>query len=96
MPIQIEKADPKTPEKLFKLSDVKPGDGFVRFRDVTFAEALTGKDESQFFMVIETQPKKTGRVTLVSADGKTVQEKDDDHQVFVHSVVFKVGEARVD
>ncbi len=92
---EVVKANPsdKT-EKQTKLGDVKPGE-FFRFPSVTFEQALTGEEGAGFFSVIETQPKKAGRVTIVSSDGKSVQEKDDDHMVIVHPSKLEIGEAEL-
>jgi len=92
---KVVKANPsgKT-EKQTKLGDVKPGEYF-RFPSVTFEQALAGEEGAGFYQVIETQPKKTGRVTIVSSDGKSVQEKDDDHKVVVHPSKLEIGEAEL-
>lgn len=92
---QVVKANPsgKT-EKQTKLGDVKPGQVF-RFPSVTFEQALAGEEGAGFYQVIDTQPKKTGRVTIVSSDGRSVQEKDDDHKVIVHPSTLEVGEAEL-
>lgn len=93
--LQILKANPsgKT-EKQTKLGDVKPGSIF-RFPSVTFEQALSDEEGSGFYLVIETQPKKAGRVTIVSIDGKSFQEKDDDHKVVVHPSKLEIGEAEL-
>lgn len=92
---QVVKANPsgKT-EKQTKLGDVKPGDIF-RFPSVSFEQALAGEEGVEFYQVIEIQPKKTGRVTIVSIDGKSVKEKDDDHKVVVHPSKMEIGEAEL-
>jgi hypothetical protein len=87
MPNVTKATKPGKTEKRVKLGDIKPGNTF-RFPSVSFEEALEGEGKekgSGFFMVIDTQPKKAGRVTIVSSDGKIVLEKDDDHEVIPHS-----------
>jgi hypothetical protein len=90
---QVVKANPsgKT-EKQTKLGDVKPGE-FFRFSSITFEQAIAGEEGAGFYQVIETLPKKTGRVTIVSSDGRSVQEKDDDHKVVVHPSRLEISEA---
>jgi hypothetical protein len=91
----IVKANPsgKT-EKQTKLGAVRPGEIF-RFPSATLEQALAGEEGAGFYQVIETQPKKAGRVTIVSIDGKSVQEKDDDHKVIVHPATLEIGEAEL-
>lgn len=91
--MQVVKANPPGKvEKQVKLGEVKCGETF-RFPSATFEQALAGEERTGFFMVIETQPKKTGRVTIVSTDGKSVQEKDDDHMVVVHHSKLEISPA---
>ncbi len=92
---QVVKANPsgKT-EKQTKLGDVKPGE-FFRFSSVTFEQALAGEEGAGFYQVINTQPKKTGRVTIVSSDAMSVLEKDDDHKVVVHPSRLVIDEAEL-
>lgn len=90
---QIEKANPSSKtEKRTKLGDVKPGDLF-RFPSYTFAQALIGEEEAGFFFPVEKQPKQTGRVSIVSTDGKSMLEKDADREVIVHPSELVIGEA---
>ncbi len=89
----IEKAGEKgKTEKLTKLGEVKTGEVF-RFQGTTYEEAIAGENGALFYMVINTQPKKTDRVTIVSMDGQSVQEKDSDHLVIVHPSKLHVGQA---
>ncbi len=90
---QVVKANPSGKiEKQTKLGDVKPGEVF-RFPSVTFEQALTGEEGAGFYQVIRTQPQKTGRVVIVSSDGMSVQEKDDDHMVVVHPSKLLIDQA---
>ncbi|OGG78078.1 hypothetical protein A3A36_02835 [Candidatus Kaiserbacteria bacterium RIFCSPLOWO2_01_FULL_52_12b] len=83
-------------EKLTKLGDVKPGDGkVVRFQGTFFEDALCGKDDACFYMVIKSTPEKAGRVTICSLDGKAVLEIDVDHLVIVHSAKVVVDDAEM-
>lgn len=79
-------------EKLTKLGDAKPGD-YVRLETMRPFEDAMVRPHENFFMVIETQPKKAGRVTLSSIDGKLVVEKDDDRMVVVHPATLNIGPA---
>ena len=90
---QIEKANPsgKT-EKRTKLGDVKPGE-FFRFPSCTFEQALVGEDGGGFYQVIEIQPKKADRVTILSSDGRSVQERDADREVIVHPAKIVISGA---
>jgi hypothetical protein len=81
-------------EKQTRLGNVKPGETF-RFPSITFEQALAGEEGAGFYMVIATQPQKAGRVTIVSSDGKSVQEKDDDHMVVVHASKLEVSDAEL-
>lgn len=92
---QVVKANPsgKTEEQV-KLGTLKPGDIF-RHPWNTFEQALTGEEGAGFFMIIETVPKKTGRVTILTIDGKSVQERDDDHLVVLHPSKLEIGEAKM-
>jgi hypothetical protein len=85
------KATVKT-EKRTKLQDVKPGE-VIRFPFHSYEQAIAGEEGAGFHMVIDVQPKKTGRVNIVSSDGKLVQEKDGDHEVIVHPSRLEVGGA---
>jgi len=90
---KIIKANPtETVEKEIKLAHVGAGN-FFRFATTTFEEAMANEDAPGLFMVVTMPAPKTGRVTIVSIDGKSVQEKDDDHLVIVHPVTIQVGEA---
>ena len=90
---EISKASkPNKIEKRTPLKNVKPGQVF-RFPSITFEQALGDKESAGFYFVVETQPKKTGRVTIISTDGKSVQEKDDDHNVIIHPSKLMVEEA---
>ena len=81
-------------EKLTKLGEVKPGDGKVfRFQGASFEEALVGKDDACFYMVIKSTPEKVGRVTICSLDGKSVLDRDDSHLVVVHSAEISIAAA---
>ena len=93
--LKVVKANPsgKT-EKQTKLGEVKPGT-FFRFPSSTFEQALAGDEGAGFYQVINTQPKKTGRVTIVSSDGESIQEKDDDHLVIVHPATIQISEAEL-
>ncbi len=92
---QVVKANPSGKmEKRTKLKDVGAGNVF-RFAFVSFEQALAGEEGAGFWQVVDTQPKKTGRVTIVSTDCKSLQEKDDDHEVIVHPAKLEVGEAEL-
>ena len=80
-------------ERTVKLGQIKPGGDVFRFPAVSYEEALSGKDESTFFMVINTLPVQAGRVSIVSLDGKLVLEKDNDHLVIPHPSNLMIGEA---
>lgn len=91
--VKVITQDPKKKEKTTKLADVPIGD-VVRFLSATYKEATSGdKNGHSFYMVVENQPKKTGRVSLVSLDGSSVIERDDDHQVVVHKTQIFVEQA---
>jgi hypothetical protein len=94
MPTAVKAIPPGKKEKQTKLGDVKPGQ-VIRFPSGTFEGALASEEGVGFYMVIETQPKKAGRVTIVSTDGKSVLEKDDDHSVIVHPSQLMVSEAEL-
>src|SRR3989344_6882726 len=82
-------------EKTTKLGQVKPGDVF-RFFGTSFEEVLAGGESApMFFMAVEASPKKVGSTTIVSIDGKSTQERDDDLPVFVHSAKLEVGETEM-
>ena len=90
--LNVVKATPKG-KKDKKTLLGKAGHGTVfRFPTTSVEEAL-GSEGALFYMVIDTQPKKTGRVTVTSLDGKSVQEKDEDHQVIVHNATLSDGDA---
>lgn len=83
----------KIEDPLVKLSRVKPGSAkVIRFQGTTYQEALSNKDDATFYMVVKPPTEKTGRVTLVSIDGRSVRECDDDHLVYVHDAVIEVDE----
>lgn len=90
---QVVKAVPADKcEQQTKLGNVRPGEVF-RFPHFSFEEALAGENGAGFYQVIDIQPKKTGRVTVVSVDGKSVLEKDDDRYVVVHPSKLEIGGA---
>lgn len=91
--MKVQKATPKKKtEKIVALSKVGPGQVF-RFAHVSFEAAMAGKDDATFYMVIDVQPKKAGRVNIVSVDGKSVLERDEDHQVVVHDATLSIERA---
>jgi predicted xylose isomerase-like sugar epimerase len=91
--VKLQKAPRiKKVEKAVALSAVAVGQVF-RLAHVSFADALSGKDDNGFFMVINVQPKKTGRVHIVSLDGQQVLERDEDHQVIVHNATVDIEPA---
>lgn len=94
MPNVVKQTDSSKIEKQIKLEEAKPGDIF-RYPSTSFEKALTAEKGSSFFMVVDVIPKKTGRVTVVSSDGKIVQEKDSDHMVVVHPSKIVVDAAEM-
>lgn len=62
-------------EEIKKLQDLGVGQWF-RFPWVSFEDALQGKDEACFFMVIDKKPKQPGYVSIIGTNGKHLQEKD--------------------
>jgi hypothetical protein len=92
MPLVSKDEPSEKAEKRIKLREVKPGDYF-RFPDTSYEEALVSKDEACFYMVVKQEPKKAGRVQIVSADGQILAERDDDREVIVHPAKLKIGPA---
>ncbi len=91
--MEVVKACPaQKTEKRVKLGKLIAGDVF-RFANRTFEHAIADQEGASFYMVIEAQPKKTGRVTIIPLDGKVVLEKDDDHEVICHPATIEIGEA---
>lgn len=91
--MKVQKATPKKKtEKIVALARLSPGQVF-RFAHISFEAAMAGKDDASFYMVIDVQPKKTGRVNIVSVDGKSVLERDEDHQVIVHEATLNIERA---
>jgi hypothetical protein len=76
-------------KNLVKLGDVKPGK-VVRFPAIAYEEALTGKDDATFYLVIKVPNEKPGRTTLVSLDGLSVIERDGINLVCVHEAEIAV------
>lgn len=93
MPQAIKAERGKKVEQQTRLGDLKAG-AIFRFTSYTFEQALTGTDGATFYMVVDMQPKKTGRVTIVATDGGPVLERDDTHQVIVHPAVLVVSKAK--
>ncbi len=88
--MQIKKMSSGFTETLVKLSEVKYGN-IIRFPSVTFEEAMSGKDDAQFFMVINKQPAQTARVSLISLDGENIIERDADRQVIIHKAEISIS-----
>jgi len=78
-------------EQEIKIKDVPLGYVF-RFSGCTIEEALSGKDDTCFYMVVKGGPQETGRVSIVSVDGKQMLKRDDDHMVIAHPATLLVGE----
>lgn len=91
--MKVSKMESRKGEKLVPLIQAEPGD-VVRFISTTYEEAISGKDEAQFFMVINKQPLTGGRTALVSLDGKTVIERDSDREVIIHEAEVLVSPAK--
>lgn len=91
---QVTKETGGKTEKQTKLGDVKPGE-FFRFPSITFEEALAGKEGAGFYQVIETQPKKADRVSILTSDGKSLQERDADRMVIVHPAKIVISPAEL-
>lgn len=90
---KIVKANPNNKtEKQVKLGDLKPGDVF-RDPHASYEEALVEKNGETFYMIINTQPEKATRATVISVDGELVREMDKDRWVVAHSTTLSVGEA---
>ncbi|HEX8993789.1 MAG TPA: hypothetical protein VF803_00890 [Candidatus Paceibacterota bacterium] len=95
MPTKIKKLiPPKMVEERAKLGELKPGDVF-RFISCTYEDAMSGKDDECFYLVFEQQPKKAGRVAVVSVDGKISKEFDDNHIVIPHPAELQIGPAKL-
>ena len=80
---------PKSTDKTVSLKDAKPGDVF-RYAHVSADKAFS---EGDFYMVIDTQPKKAGKVKIIFLDGTMELERDDDHQIVVHPAKIRIGPA---
>ncbi len=93
----VRMAEQDKTEKLTKLGDLKPGSGKVfRFQGTSYSEALAGKDDDCFYMVVKSTPEKTGRVAVCSVDGKIVKEYDDTHLVIAHSAALIVSDPEME
>ncbi len=92
--MRVVKAGSKPQEDpLVRLSRVKPGSArVVRFQGTTYEEALSNNNEATFYMVVKPATEKTGRVSLVSIDGLSTKEYDDNHLVYVHDCTIAVAE----
>ncbi|MEJ0002267.1 MAG: hypothetical protein WDN09_03830 [bacterium] len=82
-------------EKKVQLSVLKTGDVF-RFGGFTYEEAMTNNNDASFYMVVEITPKKTGRVNIVSMDGKHLLERDESHLVIRHDVELYIKPAETE
>jgi hypothetical protein len=67
--------------KPVRLRDVEVGSAF-HFAEDTFEEAMSGKDESTFYMKMAVAGA-DARINVVSLDGKSFIQRDGDRQVFV-------------
>jgi len=93
--VKVVKEMPKGKiEKKVKLSDLPIGNYF-RFPDYTLEEVISEKNEATLWLSIKIQPEKTGRVAIVSLDGKIVKEVDDNHLVIAHPVTINVADAEM-
>lgn len=92
--VKEKQAGERKLEETKKIHEIGYGETF-RFSDVTYHEAVSGKDDACIYMKIKAQPEKTGRVTIVSSDGMIVKEVDDFHIVVPHSSTWVVGPAKM-
>jgi hypothetical protein len=94
--MKVKKVAKKPTVKLTKLGDLKPGCGKVfRFRDTTLADAMSGKDEATFWLVVKSTPEKAGRVRAISVDGTIERELDDFHRVIAHVAHLEIDDAEL-
>jgi hypothetical protein len=72
-----------------KLSTVHVGDVF-RMAETSFSDAM-GDGNQGFYMRIQTTTSKSDRVSLISLDGKTLMERDEDRLVYVHNAKVQIN-----
>lgn len=88
--MKVVKAAEKTTVICKKLSELKHGEVF-RFPNFSFEEAITGQNESTFYMVVNKQPAQSERVSIMSLDGKSIIERDADRLVIPHDAQVVVS-----
>lgn len=76
----IAQVTPQPVDKPVHLGKLVPGQAF-RMASIPFEQAV---EENLFFLVVNAQPTKPNRVTVMALDGQSVLERDNDHMVVQH------------
>lgn len=92
--VKSQKPDDRKREETKKLHQLGYGETF-RFPDISYHEAMSGKDEAVFYSKVKYQPEKTGKAYIVSNDGLIVREVDDFHTVVPHASTLIVEPAKM-